>query len=236
LRPTEPSIDVAATNVSLMMNIESSIVGLLRLPTEMRELSVSDSILDGMGGYVLCASDAPLEPGPKTSLVRTTVLGKVAVKEMTLASEVIFNDIVEVDRRQVGCVRFSYVPDGSRTPRRYRCVPKPLSATSNEAAIDPLSASISDMTNARASMLDAAEEDISDPLIMRPVFNSIRYGTPAYAQLSLITPAAIRAGTEDGSEMGAFNMLKYPQRETNLRIGLDEYLRLGVDTGIIYVT
>ena len=30
---------------------------------------------------------------------------------------------VLADRRQQGCVRFCYLPAGSRTPRRYRCVP-----------------------------------------------------------------------------------------------------------------
>jgi hypothetical protein len=27
------------------------------------------------------------------------------------------------ERRQVGCVRYSYVPPGSRAPRRFRCLP-----------------------------------------------------------------------------------------------------------------
>jgi hypothetical protein len=46
----------------------------------------------------------------------------------------------------------------------------------------------------------------------------------------------IRAGAEDGSEMGVFCHLKQPQRETNLRIRLEEYLPFGLDPGVIYVT
>ena len=43
-------------------------------------------------------------------------------------------------------------------------------------------------------------------------------------------------GAEDGSEMGVFCHVKQPQRESNLRIRLDEYLPVGLDAGIVYVT
>ena len=43
-------------------------------------------------------------------------------------------------------------------------------------------------------------------------------------------------GAEDGSEMGAFCVLKQAQRESNLRLRLDEYLPVGLEAGIIYVT
>jgi hypothetical protein len=36
--------------------------------------------------------------------------------------------------------------------------------------------------------------------------------------------------------MGAFHELYEPQRGTNLRIRLDEYLRFGLEAGIFYVT
>jgi hypothetical protein len=46
----------------------------------------------------------------------------------------------------------------------------------------------------------------------------------------------IRTGAEDGSEMGVFCVLKSPQRHENLRIRIDEYLPVGLDAGIVYVT
>ena len=46
-----------------------------------------------------------------------------------------------------------------------------------------------------------------------------------------MAPRQIRAGAEDGSEMGAFSMLKQPQRESNLAIRLDEYLPVGLEAG-----
>ena len=36
--------------------------------------------------------------------------------------------------------------------------------------------------------------------------------------------------------MGVFCTLKQPQREANLRIRLNEYLPVGLEAGIIYVT
>jgi hypothetical protein len=53
--------------------------------------------------------------------------------------------------------------------------------------------------------------------------------------LSLGTPVQIRTGAEDGSEMGVFCHLKQPQREANLRDALNEYLRSGLEAGILYV-
>ncbi|MBE2268337.1 MAG: hypothetical protein IAE80_08905, partial [Anaerolinea sp.] len=67
-------------------------------------------------------------------------------------------------------------------------------------------------------------------------FTARRYGSPAYAQLALITAAEIRQGAENGAEMGVFNLLMQPQREANLRTRLDEYLPFGLEPGFIYVT
>ena len=69
-----------------------------------------------------------------------------------------------------------------------------------------------------------------------PSFTTTRYGQPAFAQLRLSCPVEIRTGAEDGSEMGAFCHLKQPQRESNLRVRLKEYLPFGLDPAVVYVT
>jgi hypothetical protein len=79
-------------------------------------------------------------------------------------------------------------------------------------------------------------ENEDDALRVRPQFTSLRYGDPGYGQLSLSTAAEIREGADDEAEMGAFHELFEPQRETNLRVRLDEYLRFGMEAGIFYVT
>lgn len=79
-------------------------------------------------------------------------------------------------------------------------------------------------------------EDDDHALRVRPQFTSLRYGDPGYGQLALRTATEIREGADDEAEMGAFHELFEPQRETNLRIRLEEYLRFGLEAGIFYVT
>jgi len=79
-------------------------------------------------------------------------------------------------------------------------------------------------------------EDADNSLRVRPQFTSLRYGDPGYGELALRTAQEIREGADDEAEMGAFHELFKPQRETNLRIRLDEYLRFGLEAGIFYVT
>ncbi len=71
---------------------------------------------------------------------------------------------------------------------------------------------------------------------IRPIFTSFHFGQPGYCQLSLACPLEIRQGADDGSEMGAFHNLFQPQRESNLRVRLEEYLRIGLDAGIFYAS
>jgi hypothetical protein len=129
------------------------------------------------------------------------------------------------ERRQAGCARFSYVPEGSyQTPRRYRCQPDLALA---QRAKELLLASEDDLPPAERAPVQAR---------LRPSFTSVHYGHPAYAQLGLTCAEEIRTGAGDGSEMGAFSSLKQPQREANLRIRLEEYLPFSLEAGLIYVT
>lgn len=71
---------------------------------------------------------------------------------------------------------------------------------------------------------------------VRPIFTSLRYGDAGYGQLSQLCSSAIREGADDEAEMGAFHDLFQPQRESNLRARLDEYLRFGLEAGIFYAS
>jgi hypothetical protein len=187
-------------------------------PTTLTELGLDRT------SPAIAANQGGVRPGPPTTLERTTVFGAVQVRELALASEVIFTSPVTAARRQAGCVRFSYVPpEGSRTPRRYRCQPDQaleLQAPDHQAQQQTLSPAEKALIQAR----------------LRPSFASTYYGDPSYAQLDLTAAEELRAGAEDGSEMGAFSHLKQPQREANLRHRLEEYLPFGLEAGLIYVT
>ena len=139
--------------------------------------------------------------------------GRPGVVGESRASNVIFQEATRAERRQAGCVRFSYIALRSRTPRRYRCQPDLALEGITDAALEPI---------------------VKNRL--RPSYTSIHYGDPDYAQLALECACEIKIGAENGAEMGAFNLLLQPQREANLRIRLDEYLPFGLEPGLIYLT
>jgi hypothetical protein len=224
--PAAASLTAAATTRLRALIVERSITGPIRIPAELSELTITDSIVDAperTDGKPRVALAAPptggqaegKQPGPATTIERCTVLGLVNVRELTLGSSSIFADGPLIcERRQQGCLRFSsFEPGGSRTPRRFHCQPDlALEAASPGADLDLIAAGV------------------------RPRFASEQYGTPAYSQLIDGGAAEIAAGGEGGSEMGAFHHLYQPQREANLRMRLEEYLPFGLEPGLIHVT
>ena len=124
-------VESAETEVEL----DSCIVGGLRVHVD-AEVAAVNSILDAGEEGVAYASEDGAAGGGSLRLAQCTVLGKVHARIIDLASNTIFlarlaaTDTparwpgpVLADRRQAGCMRFSYLPAGSRTPRRYRCQP-----------------------------------------------------------------------------------------------------------------
>lgn len=162
---------------------------------------------------------AGIVPAPECHIENSTVMGAVSVRAMQAASNSIFTDAVTVQRQQIGCVRFSYVPPDSVTPRRFRCEP--------DRAMD-FAARNGTGTEAVIARQEAGRR-------VRPQFTTRRYGLPAYAQLSQDCAREIRTGADNTSEMGVFNSLMQPQREANLRIRFQEYLPFGLEYGLIYV-
>ena len=230
----QPSIRAAAAlppgalaNAELRIELAFSICGPIRAPAHAESLTVLDSIVDGAGIDAVAGPEAAAAPGPPLRVERSTLRGRVRVRQIDLATETIFEDLASADRIQVGCVRFSYVRPGSRTPRRYRCQPdlaERRAIEAEEARVGPLTGPQRDAIRMRVRQR------------VRPEYAAEPYGLPAYLQLSLKAPVEIAAGAEDGSEMGAYCHLKQPQREANLRTRLEEYLPFGLDFGLIYVT
>jgi hypothetical protein len=204
-----------------------SILGRIIVPPDGRGLAFLDCILDGDGASAIVGTAAGT-PASVLHIERSTVFGAIAARELLMASESIFMGDVHVARRQHGCARFSFIPYGSLTPRRYRCQPD----LEIKMRVDP-------EEEAKGRLLtDTERKDIVDAVVpfLVPSFTSRRFGDPGYAQLHRNVPRQIFTGAEDGSEMGVFSHLKQPQRERNLRSRLAEYLPFGLQAGIIYVT
>jgi hypothetical protein len=206
--PGAPSLSIA--HPFARVTLEHCIVSAMQIDTD-AVVHLTDCIVDaGSPENVAFEGTIAGSAGAEMTIEESTVVGKMHVRLMTLASDTIFFARLSagdtwkaplwVDRKQDGCVRFSFVPAGSLVPRRFRCMP-----------------------------------DDRHPDVL-PHFTSLRYGDPGYAQLRHATDKAIREGAHDEGEMGVMHQLFQPQRETNLRIRLDEYLRFGLHAGIFYVT
>ena len=228
----QPSLVVAAGalpnlfNEKLEIDLAFSITGPLRVPRHAQAVRLLDCIVaadldaDAIGSEVA--------PGPPTAMERTTVMGRTWVEALLLASEVVFEGRVHSNRRQLGCVRFSHVPPGSRTPRRYRCQPDLQIQAEVEAAE---AAGGFPLTEPERALI---AERVGRWLV--PSWTTRRYGQPGFAQLHAGCPTMLATGAEDGAEMGAFCHLKQPQRAANLRQRLTEYLPFGLDAGLVPVT
>lgn len=206
VQPDEASLIVAHGFAEIELSY--CIVGAVHLAEE-ATARIQDSIIDATraAGVAYRGPAAELAPGGELNIERCTVVGKLHSKQITLAEDTLFvaelaslgetwTAPVWAERRQAGCMRFCYVPPGSRTPRRFRCQP--------------------------------------DDARVGPHFTSLAYGTPGYCQLRQATSDKIRRGAHDESEMGVLHDLFQPQRETNLRVRLEEYLRFGLEAGIFY--
>ncbi len=207
-----------AETSGLEVVIQNSIVGGLWVNVE-ATANLTNSIMDATSmsnvAYAATVDSATQRPQPGGALTMNgcTVIGKVYVSLLSLASDSIFwAELSATDsaatpplwdaplwttRKQQGCVRFSYLPAGAIVPRQFQCV-------------------------------EQAEG------IPQPLFYSQRYGDPAYVKLSPLTDDTIRRGADAGGEMGAFHFLLAPLRDTDLRVRMQEYLPVGLEFGVFY--
>jgi hypothetical protein len=222
MAPNKFSLAVEKDNDNLTITIDRSITGKLNLESA-NQLHIKDSIIDGIAGTAINA------PQVTAQIEESTIIGDVSVMGIALASNSIFTDKVKAVRKQQGCMRYCYVRKGQATPRQFHCQP----ATYIQKVQDDL------LT--KAKLQKGLEKETFKKTIenfvnswFKPCFADRRYGHPEYAQLYLLSPEDILKGADDESEMGVFHHIMQPQREANLRSSLDEYLRFGLEAGILY--
>lgn len=112
---TRQGISVEEASQNVEVKIESSIVGSVSLPAENVTLTISDSIVDagGTDRYAIAGLNRDRQRnypnfGPPTSLERLTIFGRVKVRELTLAADTIFKDILEIEREKTSTIRCCY--------------------------------------------------------------------------------------------------------------------------------
>ncbi len=201
------SLEVDAPNV--VVEIERSIVGALRL-AEGSEISISDSIVDA-GDPTEVALEAPGggTAGP-VALDSCTVIGKVRTTTLTVSDSILHAARAAGDTWPAAVI----AERGQTGYVRY--------------SYAPLDSQLPPRYESRPR--GSAEAG------MTPVFTTTEYGEPAYCQLHGACPRELLCGAADGGEMGAYHHLYAPQRVAGLSARLDEYLRFGLDAGLIFAS
>ncbi|MGW0825660.1 hypothetical protein [Streptomyces sp. NPDC002845] len=161
--PDEPSIVLERTTACLQ--IEHSILGTIEVigdevTEEPLDIHLRDSILDATGNdrEALSAPDCR-HAHAVLHLHRATVIGEIHTHAVKIAENSVFTGKLHVARRGIGCLRFSYVPAGSRTPRRHRCQPD-LAGPGQAARVRPLFASERYGTPWYGQLADQCAEEI----------------------------------------------------------------------------
>lgn len=204
----EPSLMVRATTGSL--EIDHSITGGLQVNEEVTA-TIRDSIVDATSRCGVAYSVPEHQgPGGTLTIANSTVIGKVHTRLLVLATNTIF-----FSRRAMH--------DAWKAPV--------LSTRRQQGCVRFSFVPVGSQTPPRYQCQPRDEDDEARVI---PLFNSLRYGEPGYAQLSERGAVEIFQGADDESEMGAFHELFEPQRLANLRVRLDEYLRFGLEAGIFF--
>jgi hypothetical protein len=209
--PAPTSVEVAASNVTV--EIERCIVGGLRV-TDESSASLSDSIVDSLGrtnvAYAATGGTGDDSGGPLT-VDACTVIGKLRTAELRASNAIFHAALAESDTWSAPVIverrQSGYV--------RYSAV--------------PWNAQLPPRYNCQPRRHEDAERIV-------PRFTSLRYSDPGYGQLHAGCPHEIRCGAEEGGELGAFYELFAPQRAAGLNVRLDEYLRFGLEAGLIYAS
>ena len=142
-----------AQSAGLQVEITKSVVGTLWIDVDV-STTLSDSIVDATTtsdpAYVAQIDSVTQRPAPGGALTMSgcTAVGKVYATLLNLVSEsIVWAELSDADtaatpplwkaplwavRKQEGCVRFSYLPEGAIVPRNFKCVeqgkgaPQPL--------------------------------------------------------------------------------------------------------------
>ncbi|HWF08925.1 MAG TPA: hypothetical protein VG297_10710 [Bryobacteraceae bacterium] len=125
-----------AEPAGLRVEIQKSIVGAVRAG-EFVEVCGCDSVIDATSRTLVAYAGLDgASAGGALTLQGCTVVGNAHASLLPLVSNTIFWAAISprdawatpliADRRQEGCVRFSFLPAGAKTPRRFECVEEVL--------------------------------------------------------------------------------------------------------------
>ncbi|HEX3359159.1 MAG TPA: hypothetical protein VHS31_19425 [Tepidisphaeraceae bacterium] len=209
-QPGEPGIIMASTEPAL--SLTRCISGPISIGEAASTVRICSSIIDSTCPCnVAYAGEDLASMGADLHIEDSTVIGKIYVRTMQLASNTLFiarrpkhdpwKAALWCARQQAGCMRFCFIPNDSLTPKRFHCMPD---VPANQPALEPR-------------------------------FISLEYGDPSYGMLSDHVPMAIWTGADDGGQMGACHSLQQTQAVRNVQLRAPQYVPFGFEAGIFLV-
>lgn len=212
-RPGAAALTTSAFH-GLTVRIEDCLCGPLALEPggETGRVEISGSVLtsDGSALPALAAQNLDAE------FCDVTFFGMARTKSVE-ATGCIFTQALTAQRRQEGCLRYSYLAPDSDGPRRFRCQPDLNVAAAAARKGAPLTTA----------------ETATAALAARPVFMDESLDEPACALLHPLCPDGTREGGEGGTEMGVFGPWGSSLRRANLEALFDDFTPFGLETAII---
>ncbi len=206
LLPGEPSVVATAIGVNLsLVRCISGPIGVVFGGTT----QICSCIIDSSSRCCVAYAGADLaSEGADLHIEDSTVIGKVWVHSMELASNTIFlarrlrhdpwDAALWCSLKQSGCIRFCFIPSDAIIPRQFECLPA-----------------------------DPSQEDA-----LLPKFVTLRYGHPSYGLLSGDVPMAIWTGADNSSQIGVYNFIQETEAVRNVQLRAPEYLPFALEAGI----
>jgi hypothetical protein len=202
-------------NVSLAVRLTACVSAAVRAADPIDRVDLLDTIAvvgdEDANGFVVDLG------GGDVSVRSSTTVGGIRATTLTADDAILAEghvppaDAIAVDQPQEGCLRHSYVPWGSITPRRYRCQP------------------------------DLALVGVADPAArarvvarVRPSFRGLRPSDPRLGLLGRDGPPELLTTSSDADEPGVWHHLRHATRLANLGAALRNHLRFGLDAGTIH--
>jgi hypothetical protein len=208
-KPTAPGApSIVASGAEVTLGLTRCITGPIGA-SEAGTTRICSSIVDsGSRCSVAYAAEDMASAGADIHIEDSTVIGKVHVRTLELASNTIFlarrarHDLWKAalwcSRQQSGCVRFCFLPASAITPQQFHCLPA-----------------------------ESTEEGLFEPQ-----FVILRYGHPSYGLLSGDTPMAIWNGADNGSQIGVYYALQETEAVRNVQLRAQEYVPFGLEVGV----
>lgn len=138
-KPVKPkSASLVIKSPDARVEVDHSILGAIHATVD-AEVTISDSIVDAtvQSNVAYRGTSSPTDYGAPLHITNSTVIGQLRTSVLRLASNTIFlasfasqadkkklTAPVLAERRQEGCVRFSYLSPGARVPVRFHCQPE----------------------------------------------------------------------------------------------------------------